>query len=248
MKAAGTYAAYLKHETARVTTPYIVLGCVVLVWAFLLARTKFPAVGDEADPSPSGNHGTVLHLFRHSHFVQAVIAQFFYVGAQVSTWSYFIQYVQQYTHQPEKVAGYFLTGTLAAFAIGRFTATYLMRIIAPNRLMGFYSLVNVALVAIGVLLPGWIGLWAIFATSFFMSLMFPTIFALGLKGLGPDTKFGGSLLVMSIVGGALFPLAMGYVAETTSSMAEAMVIPMVSYLFIVYFSFVGYKVRTTAPA
>jgi FHS family L-fucose permease-like MFS transporter len=119
-----------------------------------------------------------------------------------------------------------------------------MRVIAPNRLMGIYSIANVILAGIGVLFPGWIGLWAIFVTSFFMSLMFPTIFALGLKGLGSDTKLGGSLLVMSIVGGAIFPLAMGYIAEATSSMADAMLVPMISYLFIVYFSFYGYKVRT----
>lgn len=244
MKDAGTYTAYLQHETARVTAPYIVLGCVVLFWAFLLARSKsFPAIGDEANDAPTANHGSIGSLLRHPHFVQAVIAQFLYVGAQVSTWSFFIQYVQEYTHQPEKIAGYFLTGTLVAFAVGRFSATYLMRTIAPNRLMGFYSIVNVLLVAIGVFFPGWVGLWAIFLTSFFMSLMFPTIFALGLKGLGPDTKLGGSLLVMSIIGGALFPLAMGYMAEATSSMAKAMIIPMISYLFIVYFSFVGSKIR-----
>jgi FHS family L-fucose permease-like MFS transporter len=107
----------------------------------------------------------------------AVAAGFMYVGAQVGTWSYFIQYVQDYTHQPEKVAGYFLTGTLAAFGVGRFTSAYLMRFIAPTKLLGTYALVNVALVAFGVLQPGWVGLWAVFLTSFFMSLMFPTIFS-----------------------------------------------------------------------
>jgi len=244
MKAAGTYASYLQHETARVTTPYVVIGCVVLFWAFLLARTKsFPEIGDEADHSASADHGTVRHLLRYPHFVQAVIAQFFYVGAQVGTWSYFIQYVQQYAHQPEKVAGYFLTGTLVAFAVGRFTATYLMRRVAPNSLMGIYSIINVLLVAIGIFFPGWIGLWAIFLTSFFMSLMFPTIFALGLKGLGPDTKLGGSLLVMSIIGGAVFTPAIGLLAEATSSMAKAMTIPMLCYVFIAYFAFVGSKFR-----
>ena len=249
MQAAGTYSTYLKHETTRVIAPYLVLGCVVLFWALLLWRTKsFPAVGDESDHSPTASHGTVRHLLRHSHFVLAVIAQFFYVGAQVGTWSYFIQYVQQYTHQPEKVAGYFLTGTLAAFAVGRFSATYLMRTVAPNRLMGIYALINVLLVAIGVLRPGWIGLWAIFLTSFFMSLMFPTIFGLGLRGLGPDTKLGGSLLVMAIIGGAVFTPAMGLLAEATSSMAKGVLIPMLSYIFIAYFAFVGYRQKSLATS
>ncbi len=126
------------------------------------------------------------------------------MGAQVGTWSYFIQYVQDYTHQPEKIAGYFLSGTLAAFALGRFSATYIMKFIDPGRLMGLYSIANIVLVGIGILFPGWLGLWAIFLTSFFMSLMFPTIFALGLRGLGPNTKVGGSLIVMAIIGGAIF--------------------------------------------
>jgi MFS transporter, FHS family, L-fucose permease len=244
MKSTGQYAAYLQHETSRVTAPYLVLGCLVLIWAFLLARTKFPDLGEEADRAAGADRGKFRHLMRYPHFIQAVIAQFFYVGAQVGTWSYFIQYVQEYAHQPEKIAGYFLTGTLVAFAVGRFTATSLMRIVPPSRLMGIYSIANVVLVAIGILFPGWMGLWAIFLTSFFMSLMFPTIFALGLKGLGPNTKLGGSLLVMAIVGGAIFTPAMGLLAEATSSMAKGMIIPLFCYVFIAYFAFVGSRMRT----
>jgi fucose permease len=176
-------------------------------------------------------------LFRYPHFLWAVVAQFLYVGAQVGTWSYFIQYVQESTHQPEKIAGYFLTGTLAAFGVGRFASAYLMRSIAPNKLMGTYSLVNIGLVALGVLFPGWLGLWCIFLTSFFMSLMFPTIFALGLKGLGPNTKIGGSLLVMAIVGGAVMTPLMGFISEKFHSIAWAYVVPLFSYLVIALYSF-----------
>ena len=132
-----------------------------------------------------------------------------------------------------------MTGTLVAFTVGRFVATYLMRFIAPNKLMGAYSLTNVLLVAVGVLFPGWIGLWAIFLTSFFMSLMFPTIFGLGLRGLGPNTKIGGSLLVMAIVGGAVFTPLMGFVFQLTLSMAAAMLVPLACYIYIAYFSYVG---------
>ncbi len=105
--------------------------------------------------------------------VLSIIAQFFYVGAQVGTWSYFIQYVQDYARQPEKIAGYFLTGTLVMFGMGRFASAYVMKFIQPARLMGIYSVVNVALVTLAVLRPGWPGIWAIFLTSFFMSSMFP---------------------------------------------------------------------------
>lgn len=243
MKASGTYDAYLRHETLRVITPYIVLGCIALFAAFLIARTKFPSIEGQSQTVVSLEEGRFVDLFKYPHFVQAVIAQFFYVGAQVGTWSYFIQYVQDYVHASEKTAGLFLTGTLIAFGAGRFSATYLMKFIRPNRLMGAYSLVNVALVAIGVLFPGWIGLWSIFLTSFFMSVMFPTIFALGLKELGPNTKLGGSLIVMAIIGGAVFTPLMGLLFEATRSMAAAMLIPLGCYLFITYFAYLGCRVR-----
>lgn len=238
MKATGTYDAYLRHETMRVLTPYLVLGCVAFCWAMVMLRTRFPVIAAEVadDTHKSG----LRQLLRHRHFVLAVVTMFFYNGAQVGTWSYFIQYVQDYTHQPEKFAGYFLTGTLAAFMLGRFSSTWLMQYIRPNVLMGSYALTNLGLVGIGVALPGWIGLWSIFLTSFFMSLMFPTIFALGLKQLGPDTKLGGSMIVMGIAGGAVFTPLMGLVA--VHSMALAMLVPLSCYAVIAYFGFIGSRV------
>ena len=116
-----TYNAYLRFETLRVVRPYLVIGVMAVIWALLILRTKFPAIASESESdSDSGKHGSFLQLFRERHFIFAVVAQFFYVGAQVGTWSYFISYVQEYAHQPEKTAGYFLTGTLAAFGVGRF--------------------------------------------------------------------------------------------------------------------------------
>lgn len=239
-KAQGLYHAYLRMETLRVIKPYLVLGVVCIVWALIILRTKFPAIQSEHEQN-SGEHGRFSELFRHRHFLLAVVAQFLYVGAQVGTWSYFIQYVQEYTHQPEKVAGYFLTGTLAAFGVGRFASAYLMRTITPSKLMGGYSVANIVLVAIGVLWPSWFGMWCVFLTSFFMSLMFPTIFALGLKGLGPNTKIGGSLLVMAIVGGAVLTPIMGYIADASHGIAWAYAVPLVAYVYIAFYSFLGSK-------
>ena len=242
-KAQGLYEAYLRTETLRVIKPYLVIGAVAIFWALLILRTKFPAIQSEHESS-SGDHGHFKELFRYPHFLWAVLAQFLYVGAQVGTWSYFIQYVQESTHQPEKIAGYFLTGTLAAFGVGRFASAYLMRTISPNKLMGAYSVVNIVLVSLGVMLPGWFGLWCVFLTSFFMSLMFPTIFALGLKGLGPNTKIGGSLLVMAIVGGAVLTPLMGLISEAAHSIAVAYLVPLVSYVVIALYSFFGSKQAT----
>ncbi|MCL6545647.1 MAG: L-fucose:H+ symporter permease [Bryobacteraceae bacterium] len=246
MRAAGTYDAYLEHETMRVVKPYLVLGGVMFVWAALILLTKFPKIAEEAEPYAQRQKGRFRDLFHHRHFVLGVVAQFFYVGAQVGTWSYFIQYIQDYTHQPEKTAGYLLTGTLAAFGVGRFTATWLMKYVTPSKLMGLYSLINVGLVSVAVLHPGWIGVWSIFLTSFFMSLMFPTIFALGIKELGPNTKLGGSLIIMAIIGGAVITPLMGLTFMVTHSMALAMLWPLVCYVFIAHYSFWGCKVRRPA--
>ena len=246
MVAAGTYKSYLQHETMRVLAPYLVLGCVVFVWAVLLLRTKFPASAGAATEFGTDG-GSFRNLRNFPHLWGAIFAQFLYVGAQVGTWSYFIQYVQDYVAGSEKLAGYLLTGTLIAFAVGRFSATYFMRFVAPNKLMGWYACSNVALLLVGILAPGWMGLWAIFLTSFFMAPMFPTIFALGLKGLGPNVKLGGSLLVMAVIGGAVLTPIMGLISEGTKSMALAMFVPLVCYLFIAYFSFVGSRVRAGLP-
>ncbi|HET9180078.1 MAG TPA: L-fucose:H+ symporter permease [Terriglobia bacterium] len=245
LKAQGTLAAYLKSETLRVVHPYIVLGVVVWVMAILILRTKFPQIKEEAERKDSRDKGKLSDLLHYPHFLQGVSAQFFYVGAQVGTWSFLIQYIQDYTHQPEKVAGYLLTGSLVAFGVGRFVATYLMKFFRPNRLMGVYGIVNIGLVAVGVLFPGWVGVGAMFLTSFFMSLMFPTIYALGIKGLGANTKLGGSFIVMAIVGGAAAPPAMGLLYELWHSMAIAMVVPLVCYAVVTHYAYYGSRMRVS---
>jgi FHS family L-fucose permease-like MFS transporter len=223
-----------------------VIGALIFVWALLIMRTRFPQIAEEAQTAAERAKGRFWDLFHHRHFILGVIAQFLYVGAQVGTWSYFIFYIQDYTHAPEKLAGYFLTGTLVAFGIGRFTATYLMKHFAASKLMGLYGVVNCLLLGVGVVRPGWLGVWALFLTSFFMSLMFPTIFALGIKGLGPNTKLGGSLMVMSIIGGGFFPLIEGLIYEFSHSMATAMAVMLVCYAFIAHYGYAGCKIRSHA--
>jgi FHS family L-fucose permease-like MFS transporter len=241
MKATHIYNAYLQSETVRVVRPYLVLSAIAIFWAVLIWRAKFPTIQGEHETS--GDRGHFRELLAYPHFWLAVVAQFLYVGGQVGTWSYFIQYVQEFTHQPEKVAGYFLTGALAAFGVGRFSSAWLMRFVEPSTLLGCHAVMNVVLITFAILHPGWAGLWALFATSFFMSLMFPTIFALGLKGLGPNTKIGSSLLVMAIVGGAVLTPVMGLIAEAWHSIAPAYGIPVAAYVFIAAYAFLGAKPR-----
>ncbi|MCK5469665.1 MAG: MFS transporter, partial [Cyclobacteriaceae bacterium] len=240
MKVAGEYDSFLQHETLRVVKPYLVLAVFAIILAVLIIRTKFPVFKEE-EKDLEKDDGRFIDLFKIPHFVKGVIAQFFYVGAQVGTWSYFIMYVQDYTGEAEKMAGYLLTGTLVAFGIGRFSATWIMQFVTPSKLMGIFSMVNVILVFISIIASGWLGMWALFFTSFFMSLMYPTIFAMSIKDLGSKTKIGGSVLVMAIIGGAILTPVMGLIAQETDSMAMAMIIPLVAYVYILYYSFFGSK-------
>jgi FHS family L-fucose permease-like MFS transporter len=241
LQALGQYESYLHFETLRVVRPYIVLGIIVFAVAFMIWRTKFPVLADDQlnQSSEIPSVGSMGRVLRNRHLLLSVVAQFFYVGTQVGTWSYFIQYVQEYAGQTEKVAGYFLTGTLVMFGIGRFASVGLMKYFAPAKLMGTFCLINVALMAVAVLHPGWLGVWMIFSTSFFMSLMYPTIFALGLHGLGQDSKVGGSLIVMAIVGGAVLTPVMGVLADTSKSVAHAYSVPLIGFVICAGYAFLA---------
>jgi FHS family L-fucose permease-like MFS transporter len=144
--------------------------------------------------------------------------------------------VRQYTHSSERTAGLLLTGNLIALAIGRLVSTGLMRWINPGRMMGTYAIINILLLAVAIVHPGGVGAGAILLTSFFMSIMFPTIFAMGIKGLGPDTKLGGSLIVMSVVGAGIVPPILGLVAKHSGSYALGYTVVSVCYLVVAIYS------------
>jgi MFS transporter, FHS family, L-fucose permease len=227
MQAAGTYQNYLHTETLRVVMPYIVLGSIAFLWAFLVFMTKFPALGGEARSEKAttvSSHSSLLQ----PHFLFAVVAQFLYVGAQVGTWSYFIPYVESATGVGDKAAGYMLTGTLAAFAVGRFSSAWLMRHFHAQMMLVVYSVINVILGIVAVVHPSWLGAMCLLTTSLFMSIMFPTIFALGLKGMGEKTKTAGSFLVMAILGGAALTKVMGILADK-SGLQAAYLVPVIAF-------------------
>lgn len=246
-KATHTYTAYLHSETLRVANPYLVLSAFTLLLLILIAMTRFPASLTAAQQDEGSDHGSLGALFRKPHFVMAVLAQFAYVGAQVGTWSYFIPYVVTYTPDQNKAAGYLLTVSLIAFGIGRFFSSWLMRYVQPSLLMGIYCIANTLLVAAGVIFPGWFGVWTLLLSSFFMSLMYPTIFAQGIRGLGELAKIGGSVIVMSIVGGAFMPLAMGYIADRSGSQALGYIVPLIAYVFVGIYSFTDLRITRRTP-
>lgn len=249
MRVNGSYENYLKDETVRVVRPYMVLGVVAFLWALFIALAPFPANTKTTKTSDSEQIDKKDTLCRPL-YIFSVIAVFAYVGAQVGTWSYFIQYAQDYVDVGEKTAGYLLTGTLAMFALGRFTAALMMHFgFSPAILLATYSVINVVLIVITVLVPNAVGLGALFCTSFFMSLMFPTIFALGIKGMSAHTaKLGSCVLIMAIIGGAVFTPLMGLISVETKRLSLAYTLPGGAYLIIALYALFAYVLTTRRTA
>jgi FHS family L-fucose permease-like MFS transporter len=168
-----------------------------------------------------------------------------YVAAQTGINSFFINYVTEEitsltNQQAAQILGF---GGMGLFALGRFTgSTIFMRIMRPNNLLALYAVINVVTMSLVVAGLGWISVIALFSTYFFMSVMFPTIFAIGIKDMGPLTKKASSFLVMSIVGGAIIPVFMGRIADI-STMALGFMVPLVCFIFIAWFAYSGYKIK-----
>ncbi|MEP6898276.1 MAG: L-fucose:H+ symporter permease [Rhodanobacter sp.] len=228
--------AYFTAESAAVQTPYLVIGVVVIVFAVLIALARFPATTQHAADRSSGS-SHMRRLLRNRHFLFSVTAQFFYVGAQVGVWSYLIRYTQgTLPGTPEKTAADFLTASLVAFMLGRFAGTALMRFFAPRKLLALFALINVLLCGVAAGVPGRVGIDALVAASFFMSVMYPTIFVLGLGGLDDDDrKLGSSFLVMAIIGGAVLTALMGAVSDM-AGIPRAMLVPLGCFAVILAFA------------
>ncbi|HEY8941047.1 MAG TPA: L-fucose:H+ symporter permease [Cellvibrio sp.] len=229
--------AFYQTESHAVQAPYLVLGGVVLTWAVLVVLVKFPAIAVQAaEDKTTGAWSDYKQLLANGSFMFGVTAQFFYVGAQVCIWSFLIRYGQEAVPGTgEKTLANYLLASLVIFMVGRFVATALMGHVRAAWLMWVYAAINVVLCAFASLQPGHSGLVALTATSFFMSLMFPTIFALSLKGLGHLAKPGASLLVMAIIGGAVLPAVMGWVSDLTS-IHIAVIVPLGCFVVVAIYA------------
>jgi MFS transporter, FHS family, L-fucose permease len=184
--------AYVQTEASSVKLPYIILGSVILLVAIFFYFTKLPDIKEEKAEKRS-----LLQALRHRHLTWAVIAQFFYVGAQVCVSSFFILLTTKAAGINEKIAANYLgLGYGLAFMTGRFIGTFLMRFVQPARLLAIYAAMSIGLSLLAILGQGMITVYALIGIAFFMSIMFPTIFALGIKGLGDDTKIGSSLIII----------------------------------------------------
>ena len=240
---AGQLSSYFASEAATVKIPYLIIGAIVLLVALFFLFTRLPEVKEEGDETGHGTKSFSAKVFRHRHVTWAVIAQFFYIGAQVGVGSFFIRFSRYAMDLPEKQAalwwGYI---AMVGFMAGRFVGTYLMKYIKPARLLALYSAINIVLIAVSILATGSTAVYALMAVPFFMSIMFPTIFALGIKGLGEEGKIASSFLVMSIVGGAFFPLFMGLISDRTGSIQLAYIVPLLCFFVTLYFGWRGHRI------
>ncbi|WP_017256933.1 L-fucose:H+ symporter permease [Pedobacter arcticus] len=230
----------LASEASSVKMPYLILGSIILVIAVVFYFIKLPEIKD-GEGSASGAH--VFHALKHRHLSWAVAAQFFYVGAQVCVFSFFILYATEAAGITEmEAATYAGFGVGMAFMIGRFVGTFFMKFITPVKLLAIYSLICVVLSALAMFITGMAAIYLVIGIAFFMSIMFPTIFSLGIKDLGGDTKFGSSLIIMSIVGGALLPPLFGYISDVIHNIQIGYVVPVVCFVVIFLFGVTGHKV------
>ncbi len=232
---------YLNNEASAVKLPYVILGSVLVLVAVLFYFFHFPEVKDDTTVAKPI---AFLKTLRHRHLAWAVIAQFAYVGAQVCVTSFFIRMAKQGGGIDEKTAGYYLGVYGLLFMGGRFIGTFLLRFIASQKLLTIYAVIATLLCLLAILDQGASVIYSLGALGFFMSIMFPTIFSLGINELGKETKIGSSLLVMSIVGGAIFPYLMGTVIDMHGDNIQmGYIVPLACFLVIIFFGAKGYKVK-----
>jgi FHS family L-fucose permease-like MFS transporter len=238
--------AFYRSEVVAVQTPYLVIGLVVLLFAVAAAVIRFP---EHQAEQTVGAPSRFVDVFRHPRLIFATVTQFFYVGAQVGMWSYTIRYAQaNVPGMVEHDAADYLFASLVLFGIGRFAGTALMGRIAPPRLLAIFAAVSAVLAGIAGLVGGQVGLYALVLASLFMSIQFPTIFALGMDGLGPLRRAGASLIIMAIIGGAVLTGLMGHISDL-AGIDTAMLVPAVCFLVVLGFAVkAGRTLSDEAPA
>lgn len=233
--------AYLTGEAASVKMPYLILGGFLILLAIIFYFMDLPELEDK---NTAAQKGGIFDTLKYPHVRWAVIAQLFYVGAQVCVTSFFIRMAMKGGGVDEKTAGYYLSMYGLLFMIGRFAGTAIMRFVKPAKLLSIYTVAAILLSVVAMFTEGKFVVLALGGLGFFMSIMFPTIFSLGIMGLKEETKPASSLIVMAIIGGAIFPVIMGRIIDSSGDNIQAgYIVPLVCYFFVLYFGLVGHKVK-----
>jgi len=235
-------------DLGSVKVLYVAIACVILLIALAFVLLKVPQLTDPHAANEAVDAEAVnidieprKALYEHRHFIWACIAQFFNVAAQAGTWAYFINYGVDVMHFSSERAGYLLSVFMGMMLLGRIIGTSLMTVIAPNKLLATFACGSIIMCVVVAQAWGWPSYIALMMINFFFSIMFPTIFSLGLKNLGAHTQQASSFIAMGVVGGAVFPLVMGIVAN--HSVAQAYYLPIICYLVIFLFGVKFYKVK-----
>lgn len=235
--------SYLAGEAASVKLPYMLLGAFLLLIAILFVVNRLPEFRDEEEK----HTGSIRGALGHNHLVWAVVAQLFYVGAQVCVTSFFVRMAMTGGDVDEKTAGYYLGIFGLLFMTGRFAGTAIMRFVSPARLLSIYSAACILLSLVAIYADGRFVVLALGGLGFFMSIMFPTIFSLGISDLKEHTKAGSSLIVMAIIGGAVFPVIMGGIIDSMNDNIQiGYTVPLVCFFVVLYFGLKGYRIKTSA--
>lgn len=234
---------YLDQEAGSVILPYAFLGGFILLIAIIFLLYKFP----EFNQDKQEEKGSIRQALQQNHTKWAILAQFFYVGAQVCVTSFFIRAAMSGGGADEITAGKYLSAYGLLFMLGRFLGSVLMRFIDAAKLLTIYSLISIIMCTIAIYTDGQYVVLALGGLGFFMSIMFPTIFSLGIKGLKEETKAAASLIVMSIIGGAIFPVAMGYIIDQSNDNIQiGYIVPLICFIVVFLFGWKGHKIKSTS--
>ncbi len=216
-------------DSMALTKPYILVGGIVLFVALLFFFTKLPEIKPEEEEEVTAivEEKPAASLWKRRQFVRSVVAQFCYCAAQTGIFGFFINYVTEMDPGISnlRASRILAFGGMALFMIGRLSGSFTMKWLAPGRLLTWYSLLSAVCMALVVASVGTLSLYALYLSFFFMSIMFPTIFALGLEGMGVYTKKASSYIVMGVAGGAFSPMLMGYIGE--ENMALGFIVPLI---------------------
>lgn len=238
------------NKFQSLTLPYVLIGCMVLLVAVVFLFTKLPIVDEEqvAEHIHPNGHAGQQSMWRYPHFKYAIVAQFLYVAAQTGINSFFINYVTEtMSGIDNEEAAYILSfGGMGLFFIGRLSGSIIMKWVKPALLLTIYAFVGVLCMAVVIAGLGWFSVVALFIAYFCMSVMFPTIFALGIKDLGQHTRKASSYLVLGVAGGALCPMFMGWIADTTQSMAIGFFVPLACFAYVAWFGAKGSSLQGKA--
>ncbi|HTX22160.1 MAG TPA: L-fucose:H+ symporter permease [Candidatus Aquilonibacter sp.] len=231
-------------SNAKLYIPYLGIGIAVAILLVIFIFAKVPDVRAAEEFKAEAEGKAKKSIFKRSHFTLGVLAQFLYVAAQTGIFSFFVNYVRaNITDSTDRSAGYLQTLAFVCFAGGRFFGSAVVGFTKPHKALAGYAIINTIMMVVAMAGGGWAGVIGIMASFFFMSIMFPTIFALSIRGLGDHTKFGSSVLVMSVVGGAIMTPIMGYIADK-GGMRIGFVIPLVCFIFVAFYGAVWQKLET----